>query len=215
MRLYDYAASGNCFKVRLLLALLGRQYERVPVDIFAGDTLTDAYAAINPLRETPVLELDGGEHLSQSAAILWLLAEETPFLPEDRLERAQVAQWLSFEQERIMGGIANPRFRLLTGREGPGLDARLATGREALAALDAHLADRQYVVGGGPTIADLALFAYISRAGDAGLAHPPHVARWLERVRALPGFVDDFITYPDNARPGASRSIYDPSPPRT
>ncbi len=210
MRLYDYAASGNCFKVRLLFALLGRDYERVPVDIFAGDTLTDAYATINPLRETPVLELDAGERLAQSAAILWYLAEGTAFLPEDRFERAQVAQWLSFEQERIMGGIANPRFRLLTGREGPGLQARLATGREALAVLDAHLADREFVVGAGPTIADLALFAYISRSGDAGLEHPPHVAAWLERIRALPGFVDDFVTYPDNARPGVSRSIYDP-----
>ena len=209
MRLYDYDASGNCFKIRLLLALLGRDYERVPVDIFAGDTLTDAYATINPLRETPVLELDGGERLAQSAAILWLLAEGTAFLPEDGFERAQVAQWLSFEQERIMGGIANPRFRLLTGREGPGLPARLATGREALAVLDAHLADREFVVGAGPTIADLALFAYISRAGDAGLEPPPHVAAWLERIRALPGFIDDFVTYPDNARPGASRSIYD------
>src|SRR5688572_32069496 len=100
MRLYDYAASGNCFKVRLLFALLGRDYERVPVDIFAGDTLTDAYVAINPLRETPVLELAAGERLAQSAAILWYLADGTAFLPEDRFERAQVAQWLSFEQER-------------------------------------------------------------------------------------------------------------------
>jgi glutathione S-transferase len=210
MRLYDYAASGNCFKVRLLLALLERDYERVPVDIFAGDTLTDGYAAINPLRETPVLELAGGERLAQSAAIVWYLADGTAFLPEDRFERAQVAQWLSFEQERIMGGIANPRFRLLTGREGPGLQARLATGRKALAVLDAHLADREFAVGAGPTIADLALFAYISRAGDAGLEHPPHVAAWLERIPALPGFVDDFVAYPDNARPGVSRSIYDP-----
>src|SRR5215218_3847748 len=113
MRLYDYAASGNCFKVRLLLGLLGRGYERVPVDIFAGDTLTDAYAEINPLRETPVLELDSGERLAQSGAILWYLAEGTPYLPDDALGRAQVVSWLSFEQERIMGGIGNPRFRLL------------------------------------------------------------------------------------------------------
>jgi glutathione S-transferase len=209
MRLYDYPASGNCFKVRLLLALLERDYERVPVDIFAGDTLTDAYAAINPLRETPVLELDSAERVAQSAAILWYVAEGTAFLPEDRFERAQVAQWLSFEQERIMGGIANPRFRLLTGREGPGLQARLATGREALAVLDEHLADREFVVGAGPTIADLALFAYISRAGDAGLEQPSQVAAWLEGIRALPGFIDDFVTYPGNARLGASRSIYD------
>ena len=108
MRLYDYAASGNCFKVRLLLGLLGRPYERVPIDIFAGDTLTDAYAEINPLRETPVLELDSGERLAQSSAILWYLAEGTPFLPDDALGRAQVAQWLSFEQERVMGGLGEP-----------------------------------------------------------------------------------------------------------
>src|SRR6201999_2516834 len=112
MRLFDYAAAGNCFKVRLLLALLGREYERVPVDIFAGDTLTDAYAAINPVRETPVLELDGGERITQSNAILWYLAEGTPFLPRTRLERAQVAQWLAFEQERIMGGLGGARFRM-------------------------------------------------------------------------------------------------------
>src|SRR3954452_24595289 len=131
MRLYDYAASGNCFKVRLLLGLLGLEYERVPVDIFAGDTLTDAFLAINPLRETPVLELDGGERIAQSSAILWYQAEDTPFLPADRLGRARVTQWLSFEQERVMGGLGNPRFRLLTGRDTSGVEARLATGREA------------------------------------------------------------------------------------
>ena len=119
MRLYDYAASGNCFKVRLLLALLGREYERVPVDIFAGDTLTDEYAAINPLRETPVLELDAASVIAQSGAILWYLAEGTPFLPDDALERAPGRSWLSFEQERVMGGLGGPRFRLLTGRATP------------------------------------------------------------------------------------------------
>ena len=76
MRLYDYAASGNCYKVRLLLALLGREYERVPVDIFAGETLTDAFGALNPVRETPVLELGPGTCIAQSSAILWYLAED-------------------------------------------------------------------------------------------------------------------------------------------
>jgi glutathione S-transferase len=210
MRLYDYAASGNCFKVRLLLALLGRDYERVPVDIFAGDTLTDAYAAINPLRETPVLELDSGSFLAQSSAILWYLASGTPFLPDEPLERAQVVSWLSFEQERIMGGLGNPRFRLLTGRDTTGLEARLATGRGALSVLDTHLAGRSYVVGDAPTIADLGLFPYISVAGDAGvdLSDWPEVCAWLDRIRALPGFVDDFVTYPPNAAPGAGESIY-------
>jgi glutathione S-transferase len=210
MRLYDYAASGNCFKVRLLLGLLGREYERVPVDIFAGDTLTDSYAAINPLRETPVLELDSGEVLCQSSAILWYLAEGTPFLPAVAWERAQVVSWLSFEQERIMGGLGNPRFRLLTGRDTAGLEARLTTGRGALSVLDAHLADRPFVVGTGPSIADFGLFPYISVASDAGvdLREWPEVSPWLQRIRALPGFVDDFVTYPANARPGAGVSIY-------
>src|SRR3954468_11449801 len=136
MRLYDYAPSGNCFKVRLLLGMLGQEYERVPVDIFAGDTLTREYAAINPLRETPVLELDDGSLLAQSSAILWYLAEGTPFLPDDALGRAGVVQWLAFEQERVMGGLGGPRFRALTGR--PFDAARLDTGREALCVLDEH-----------------------------------------------------------------------------
>ena len=212
MRLYDYAASGNCLKVRLLLGLLGSDYERVPVDIFAGDTLTDAYGELNPLRETPVLELDSGERLAQSSAILWFLAEGTPYLPDSALDRARVVQWLSFEQERVMGGIGNPRFRLLTGRAAPTdtpIEARLATGRDALGVLDEHLQD--WVVGATPTIADLALFPYISVAGDAGLdlGDWPAVSAWLDRVRTLPGFTDDFVTYPANARPGAGRSIYD------
>jgi len=207
MRLYDYAASGNCFKVRLLLGLLGQEYERVPVDIFAGDTLTDAFGALNPLRETPVLEIDDGRRLTQSNAILWFLAEGTEFLPGDAFARGEVAAWLSFEQERVMGGIGGPRFRALTGRP---LDAsRLQTGRGALRVLDDHLTFREWLVGDAPTIADVGVFAYSSRAPDAGLELPPHVAAWLERVRALPGFADDYVSYPDNARLGRSRSIYD------
>jgi glutathione S-transferase len=206
MRLYDYAASGNCFKVRLLLALLGRGYERVPVDIFAGDTLTPAFAAVNPLRETPVLELDGGERLAQSNAILWYLAEGTPWLPDDALGRAQVAQWLSFEQERVMGGLGGPRFRLLTGRAtAQELEPRLATGRAALAVLADRLRERDWLVGAAPSIADVSVFAYTS---VSPVSVPDAVAAWLDRVRALPGFVDDFVTYPPNAWPGAGSSIY-------
>jgi glutathione S-transferase len=207
MRLYDYAASGNCFKVRLLLGLLGTDYERVPVDIFAGDTLTDAFGALNPLRETPVLELGDGRRLTQSNAILWFLGEGTAFLPDTPFARGEVAMWLSFEQERVMGGIGGPRFRALTGR--PFDPARLETGRGALAYLDAHLDERDWLVGEAPTIADIGVFAYSSRAAEAGLDTPGRVAAWLDRVRALPGFVDDYVVYRDNARPGASRSIYD------
>jgi glutathione S-transferase len=206
VRLHDYPGSGNCYKVRLLLALLGREYERVPVDIFAGETLTDAFAAINPLRETPVLELESGEVIAQSPAILWYLAEDTPFLPADRVGRAHVLQWLAFEQERVMGGIGGPRFRRLTGR--PPIEGRLAVGEQALALLDAHLRERDWLVGERCTIADVAVFGYGHVAADAGLAHGPLVLAWMARLRALPGFVDDLAPYGENARPGAGRSIY-------
>jgi glutathione S-transferase len=204
MRLYDYSGSGNCYKVRLLLALLGREYERVPVDIFAGDTLTDAFAALNPVRETPVLELESGDVITQSPAILWYLAEDTPFLPAERLGRAHVLQWLAFEQERVMGGIGGPRFRRLTGR--PPIEGRLEMGEQALALLDDHLRDRDWLVGERCTIADVAVFGYGHVA--AGLAPGANVLAWMERLRALPGFVDDLEPYGDNARPGAGRSIY-------
>ena len=207
MRLHDYAASGNCCKVRLLLALLGAEYERVPVDIFAGDTLTGEFAALNPVRETPVLELDSGAAIAQSNAILWYLAEGTAFLPAGRLERALVLQWLSFEQERVMGGIGAPRFRRLTGR--PALAGRLEIGAQALALLDDHLRERDWLVGGGPSIADVSVFGYGHVAHEAGLEPGPHVRAWFERVRALPGFVADLEPYGANARPGAGRSIYD------
>jgi glutathione S-transferase len=206
MRLYDYAASGNCYKVRLLVALLGQPYERVPVDIFAGETLTDAFAALNPVRETPVLELESGEVITQSPAILWYLAEDTPFLPADPLGRARVLQWLAFEQERVMGGIGGPRFRRLTGR--PPIEGRLAIGEEALALLDAHLRDRDWLAGERCTIADVAVFGYGHVAHEAGPAPGAHMLAWMERVRALPGFVADLEPYGENARPGAGRSIY-------
>ena len=211
MRLYDYAPSANCYKPRLLLALLERDYERVPIDIFAGDTLTDAYVAVNPARETPVLELDDGTVLTQSNAILWFLAEGTTFLPQDSLERGQVVQWLFFEQERVMVGIGGARFRILTGRTPELIPARLELGESALTMLEAHLEGRSYLVGNSCSIADLSNFAYAHVAQDAGfrLTDYPAVSGWLERVRALPRFIDDLAPYPDNARAGASRSIYD------
>ena len=178
----------------------------MPVDIFAGDTLTDAYAALNPVRETPVLELDYGELITQSPAILWYLAEDTPFLPAERVARAHVLQWLAFEQERVMGGIGGTRFRRLTGR--PEIPGRFAIGAEALALLDTHLGRRDWLVGERCTIADVAVFGYGHVATEAGLTPGPNVLAWIERLRALPAFVDDLEPYPDNARAGAGRSIY-------
>jgi glutathione S-transferase len=213
LRLYDYVASANCLKVRLLLAQLELPYERVPVDIFAGDTLTDEYAAINPARSTPVLQIGASTYLSESNAILVYLAAGTPFLPDDVLRRAEVVKWLILEQTDVMPSLGGLRFRLVTGRlAAADRDAlrRRRLGEAALAALDVHLRSRDFLVD-AYSIADIAVYAYTHVAPQAGyeLAAYPAVERWLERVASRPGFVNDLEPYPANARLGASRSIYD------
>jgi glutathione S-transferase len=212
MRLYDYAASGNCYKVRLALAQLGLPYERVPVDIFAGDTLTEEYGRLNPARTTPVLVRDGDEPLPESAAILLHLAEGTPLLPDDDADRAQVYRWLFFEQTDVIPAVAGLRFRLLTGRLDPDGDrarARRAAGEEVLALLDDHLSTREFMVDTGYSVADIALYGYLHAADEAGYTPSPAVSAWLARVEGQPGFMNDLEPYPPNARPGAGRSRYD------
>jgi len=211
MRLYDYAASGNCYKARLALALLERDYERVAVDIFAGDTLTDEYAAINPARETPVLELDDGTYLVQSNAILWYLGEGTRLLPATTAGRAQVLSWLMFEQEKVISGIAAPRFWRMTGRADSSLvAARQHRGHDALSRLNEHLQGRDFLLGAF-SIADIAVFAYTHVSADAGISLDEfaNVARWIAQVQTQPRFINDFVPYPANAVPTVSRSIYD------
>lgn len=214
MRLHDYPASANCLKVRLLLAQLGLPYERVPVDIFAGDTLTDQYGRMNPFRSTPVLELEPGRFLLESGAILVYLAEGSPLMPVAALERAEVVRWLIQEQAEVMPAIGGLRFRLQTGRLAPSdpeARDRRAGGERILDLLDAHLAGRAFLVGGAYSIADIAVHAYVHVAGEAGydLGARPAVSAWLERVAATPGYVNDLEPYPANARPGAGRSVYD------
>jgi glutathione S-transferase len=212
MRLYDYAASCNCYKVRLLLAQLGLAYERVPVDIFAGETLTDAYLAINPARTTPVLETDG-RYLTESNAILLYLAQETRYLPDDPFEVAQVVGWLIYEQTDVVPMIGGLRFRLLTKRlAGSDRDAvrRRNGALEVLKTMDDHLTTRDFFVGDRYTIADIAMFGYTHLAQEAGLDLEPYasVRAWLARVAQQPGFVEDVEPYPANAEPGAGSSIY-------
>src|SRR5918912_668397 len=119
LRLYDYGASANCFKVRLLLAQLGVPYDRVAIDIFAGDTLTEDFRAKNPARTTPVLQIGDSTYLQESNAILFYLADGTELLPDDPLLRAQVVRWLIIEQTDVMPALGGLRFRLVTGRLGP------------------------------------------------------------------------------------------------
>jgi glutathione S-transferase len=209
LRLHDYRASGNCYKVRLLLAQLGREYERVPVDIFAGDTLTDDFARLNPARHVPVLEEDGAEPLPESNAILVHLAEGTDFLPDD----PQVLRWLFYEQAEIIPGIAGLRFRLQTGRLDPDsaqAEARRAAGREVLRLLDDHLSRRSFLAGDRYTVADIAVYAYVHKAGEAGfdLDEHPSVREWIARIGGTAGYMNDLEPYPENARKGAGRSIY-------
>jgi glutathione S-transferase len=214
MRLYDYSASCNCYKVRLLLAQLGRVYERVAVDIFAGGTLSDEYAAMNPARTTPVLETDDGRFLPESNAILFYLAQNTPFLPDDPHERAEVVRWLVYEQTDVIPTMGGLRFRLLVGRLTP--DEPDAVGRregalEVLRLLDDHLATHEFFVGGRYTIADIAIYGYTHLAHEAGIDMEPYASlrAWFERVEQQPGYVEDVEPYGANAAPGAGRSLYD------
>jgi glutathione S-transferase len=214
VRLYDYPASCNCYKARLLLAQLGQPYERVSVDIFDGDTLTDEYAAINPARTTPVLETDDGRFLPESNAILVYLAEGTRFLPDDPFERAEVVRWLIYEQTDVIPTMGGLRFRLLVGRltpDDPDAVRRKEGSLEVLRLLDDHLAERDFFVGGRYTIADIAIYGYTHLAHEAGIDMEPYanVRAWFERVEQQPAYIEDVEPYGANAAPGAGRSLYD------
>jgi glutathione S-transferase len=203
--LYDHPASGNCMKARILLRQLELPYERMQVDLFKGETRTTEHFGRNPDGRIPVLELDSGETIAESGAILLHLGEGTPYLPTDRLARTRVLQWMFFEQDRIESELGYARFLRLSGRHEqiPEVyENRLERGRDALLALDRGLSDgREFVAGGGYSVADVALYAYVHCAGDAG-ADPrehAHIGGWLDRVEAQPGFVNDLEPLPEHA----------------
>jgi glutathione S-transferase len=205
MKLYELASSGNCLKCRNLLRQLERPYESVPVDLFLAETRTPEHFARNPDGRIPVLETDAGDMIPESGAILLFLAEGTPFLPAGGLERARVHQWMFFEQNRIESDIGVGRFLKLSGRDTalPEVYAnRVERGRDAVAAFDRGLADgRGFVTGDEYTVADIALYGYVHCAGDAGIdpREYSHVAGWLDRVEATPGFVNDLEPFPAHA----------------
>jgi glutathione S-transferase len=194
MRLYDYLPSGNGYKVRLLLHQLAIPFERVEVNIVRGETRTPEFLAKNPNGRIPLLELDDGSHLAESNAILCYLADGTPFLPADRLERARVLQWMCFEQYSHEPNIATVRFWYhteLTDERRAMLPAKRAHGEAALAVMDGHLRARRFFVGESYSVADIALYAYTHVADEGGFDLEPYpaVGAWLERVRAQPGHV--------------------------
>ncbi|HVV90653.1 MAG TPA: glutathione S-transferase family protein [Solirubrobacterales bacterium] len=193
MLLYDNAISGNCYKVRLLFSLLGIEYERREVDVVDRSDRVEVLGGLNPGLRVPTLVLDDGRPLAESDAILVYFAEGTEYLPADRYERAQVLQWLFFEQYSHEPNIAVPRFWAVAGIEGDEREvaAKRQGGYRALEAMERHLDGRDFLVAGGPTVADLALYAYTHVAPEGGFELDRFVAigAWLERVRALPGYV--------------------------
>ena len=195
MLLYDSPVSGNCYKVRLLLAHLGLPYERRTMDVVDRSNRRDVLGDLNPALRVPTLVLDDGRPLAESGAIIWYLGEGSRFVPEDPYARAQVLQWMFFEQYDHEPAIAVARFWLAySGRPddfSDRLPERTAAGHRALAAMERHLADKQFLVGDSLTVADIALYAYTHVADEGGFDLEPYpgVRRWLARVAAEPGHV--------------------------
>jgi glutathione S-transferase len=191
--LYNNPVSGNCWKVRQLFAHLGIDYDKHEVDVIDRSGRRELLGALNPALRVPTLVLDDGRSMGESDAIMFYFAEGTPYLPEDRFERAQVLQWMFFEQYSHEPYIAVARFWAIAGIT-PGdqqLAEKMNGGNRALAALDGHLGNHQFLVGERYTIADIALYAYTHVAPEGGFELEPYpgIRAWLERVAAQPGHI--------------------------
>ncbi len=193
LRLHDNLSSGNGYKVRLLLTQLGLPFERVEYDVDLGATRTPGYLArVNANGRIPVLEIEPGFCLPESGAILCYLAEGTSFWPSDRRQRAEVLQWMFFEQYSHEPNVATPRYwithKVLTPAREAQLPAKREAGYAALQVMEGHLAGREFFVGGRYTIADIALYAYthVAQEGGFDLGRFPAIGAWLGRVAAQP-----------------------------
>jgi glutathione S-transferase len=194
MLLYDNAVSGNCYKVRLLLAHLGKPYERKALSVHDRANRPQILGGLNPSLRVPTIILDDGRPIGESNAILWYFADGTRFVPEDRYDRAQALQWQFFEQYDHEPMIAVARF-WLHYKDGEYDRAALAEkqkgGYKALDAMERHLAAQPFFVGGRYSIADISLYAYTHVAHEGGfdLAKYPATRAWIDRVKAQPGHV--------------------------
>jgi glutathione S-transferase len=193
--LYDNPDSGNCYKVRLLLAHLGLDYERRDVDVVDRSNRLDVLGGKNPALRVPTVVLDDGRPLGESGAILWYFGDGTRFVPADPYERAQVLQWMFFEQYDHEPAVAVARFWLRqaadAARDADQLAAKHASGYRALDAMERRLTARSWLVGGSMTIADVALYAYthVADEGLFDLERYPAIRAWLACVAAEPGHV--------------------------
>lgn len=205
LRLYDNLSSGNAYKVRLLITLLGRLFERVEMDIDRGATRTASFLALNPDGRIPLLILDNGKPLAQSNAILMYLAEGTRYLPNDRYARALVLQWLFFEQYSHEPNIATPRYWATHGIEMTpertlALVQKRKAGIAALEVMERHLEHNRWFVPNAFSIADIALYAYTHVAAEGGFDLNPYPAlrRWLTEIACLDRYVPITHDFPDN-----------------
>ncbi|HEY5046033.1 MAG TPA: glutathione S-transferase family protein [Solirubrobacteraceae bacterium] len=194
MLLYDSQVSGNCYKVRLLLAHLGLDYERREVDVIDRSNRAELLGDLNPALRVPTLVLDDGRSLAESNAILWYFGEGTRYVPDDHFERAKVLQWLFFEQYCHEPYIAIVRFWVSISDAPPAqdeIDAKRMGGYAALDAMERALAATSFLVGERYTIADIALYAYTHVADEGGfdLSGHPAIRAWLARVAAQSGYV--------------------------
>jgi glutathione S-transferase len=201
LTLFDYPASQNGWKIRQLLHHLGRPYRTETVSIFEGEGRTAEYLAINPTGTVPAIRLDDGRTLAESNAILAYLADGTPYLPSDPFERAKVQQWLHFEQERVESVIGSLRYWTLTGKlaqRAPALvEMKRAGALRTLGILERELSARAFLANDRYSIADISVFAYASRAEEAGIALEPypHFRAWIARVQSQPGFLATMHAY--------------------
>ena len=193
--IYGYSPSGNCHKVRMLLAHLGKEYRWIETDSAHGATRTPEYLAKNPNGKVPMLELDDGRILTESNAMLCWLGEGTRYFGGDAWQRAQTLAWMFFEQYSHEPFIAVARFICgwtpLDSPRRADLSNLRRRGYDALGVMEKHLASNAWFSGADYGIADIALFAYTHCAADGGfdLAAYPQVRTWLDRVRTEPGFV--------------------------
>jgi glutathione S-transferase len=191
--LYDSDVSGNCYKVRLLLAHLGLEYERYPLDVVDRSNRKDVLGGLNPGLRVPTLVLDDERPLGESGAILWYLGDGTTYVPADPYDRAKVLQWMFFEQYSHEPYVAVSRFWLTKGIEvdEETLAERQRVGYLAFDAMEGHLAGHDYLVAGRYSIADIALYAYTHVAHEGGfdMSGYPAINAWLGRVAAEPGHV--------------------------
>ncbi len=194
-RLYEFAASGNCYKIRLALSFLGIPYERIAIDITKGESRTEEFLHINPNGRIPVLEIDEGNYLPESNAALWYLASGSELLRSSRLEQAQTLQWMFFEQYSHEPFIATSRYwiSILNAEEDYKLqlEERRCKGYAALDVMENHLIERSYFVGDAYSIADIALYAYTHVADEGGfdLGQYSAIQGWCRRIEGTKNYV--------------------------